>query len=183
MIPPPAAFGTALLSSQRHGVDERAETPLGLLAQRQEVMADTAAVAELLIRLWRLTGNERYRTIAQTALANYAESFKYFGHFGAPYGQAVDRLLRAPTHILVVGARTAPAAQALFQQALRIHTPAQIVQWLDPERDPDLLNILGIKPDDTTPMARVYGGEEEVAQAATPAELATVFEQVEQEEA
>ena len=163
--------------------DERAETPLGLLAQRQEVMADTAAVAELLIRLWRLTGNERYRTIAQTALANYAESFKYFGHFGAPYGQAVDRLLRAPTHILVVGARTAPAAQALFQQALRIHTPAQIVQWLDPERDPDLLNTLGIKPDDTTPVARVYGGEEEVAQAATPAELATVFEQVEQEEA
>ena len=66
-------------------------------------MADTAGAAELLIRLWHLTANDLYRAIAQTALANYADSFRYFGHFGAPYGQAVDRLLRAPTHIVVVG--------------------------------------------------------------------------------
>ena len=162
--------------------DEESESPLGLLAQRQEVMTDTAAVAELLIRLWRLTTREDYRTVAQTALANYAESFRYFGHFGAPYGQAVDRLLREPTHILVVGARAAPAAHALFQQALRIHTPGQIVQWLDPEQDADLLAVREIPVADRTPVARIYSGTDEVAEAATVAELAARFEHVEQQE-
>lgn len=153
--------------------------PLGLLGQRQEVLADTAAAAELLIRLWRLTNNERYRTIAQNALANYAVSFRHFAHFGALYGQAVDRLLRPPTRIVVVGPQDSAAAQALFQQALRIHTPAQVTQWLDPERDADLLETHGITLEDTTPVARVFSGTDAVAQAAKPAELAAIFEQVE----
>ena len=155
------------------------QTPLGLLAHRQEVLADTAAAAELLIRLWRLTGNGRYRAVAETALANYAESFRYFGHFGALYGQAVDRLLRPPTRIVVVGARDDPPARALFQQALRVHTPAQITQWLDPARDADLLAALGIAAIDAAPTAIVSSGADEAARAHTPAELAAVFEQVE----
>ena len=157
----------------------QSHAPLGLLSQRQEVLADTAAVAELLIRLWRLTNHERYHAVAQTALANYAESFRYFGHFGALYGQAVDRLLRPPTHIAVVGPHESAAAQALFRQALRIHTPAQITQWLDRERDADLLEAHGITLEDTTPVARVFSGADEVARAASPAELAAIFEQVE----
>lgn len=157
------------------------ETPRGLLGQRQEVFADTAAAAELLIRLWRLTNREHYRAAAQNALANYATSFRHFAHFGALYGQAVDRLLREPTHIMVIGSREASEAQALFNQALRIHTPAQVVQWLDPERDADLLNARGIAVSDGSSEARVYSGTEEVAVAASPAELAAVFEQVEQE--
>lgn len=161
--------------------DEESQAQLGLLAQRQEVMADTAAVAELLIRLWRLTAGEHYRAVAQTALANYAESFRYFGHFGAPYGQAVDRLLRAPTHIVVIGPHTSSLAQALFQQALRIHTPAQIAQWLDPAQDADLLAARGVVAEVETPAAIVYSGTEVMAQAATPAELAAVFEQVQPE--
>ena len=159
--------------------DGQSPAPLGLLAHRQEVLADTAAAAELLIRLWRLTGNGRYRAVAETALANYAESFRYFGHFGALYGQAVDRLLRPPTRIVVVGARDALPARALFQQALRIHTPAQITQWLDPARDADLLAALGIDDAATAPTARVYDGAGEAARAHTLAELAAVFEQVE----
>ena len=155
------------------------EAPLGLLAQRQEVMADTAAAAELLTRLWRLTKIERYRAVAQTALANYAVTFRHFAYFGAPYGLAVDRLLRAPAHIIVTGSRTAPAAQSLYQQALRIHTPAQIVQWLDPKRDSDLLAAHGMAAADSPPMARVYSGSEEEARAASPAALAAIFEQVE----
>ena len=143
------------------------------------MLADTAAAAELLIRLWRLTNNERYRTIAQNALANYAVSFRHFAHFGALYGQAVDRLLRPPTHIAVVGPHDSAAAQALFKQALRIHTPAQITQWLDRERDADLLAACGIAVEDPAPVARVFSGTDEVAQAATPAALAAIFEQVE----
>ncbi len=159
------------------------QTPLGLLAQRQEVMADTAGAAELLIRLWHLTGDDRYRAIAQTALANYAESFRYFGHFGAPYGQAVDRLLRAPTHIVVAGAHSAPMAQALFRQALRIHTPGQIVQWLDWQRDTDLLEAHGIAEAGEFPVAIVFSGGQEEARAASPEELSAIFEQVEPENA
>lgn len=160
-----------------------ADTPLGLLAQRQEVLADTAAASELLIRLWRLTNRERYRTIAQNALANYATTFRHFAHFAAQYGQAVDRLLRDPAHIVVIGSRDAPGAQALFQQAQRIRTPAQIVQWLDPVGDVDLLEARGIAFSETTAEARVYSGTEEVAVAAAPAELAAVFEQVERQDA
>ena len=159
--------------------DAQSQAPLGLLAQRQEVLADTAAAAELLIRLWRLTNREDYRAVAQTALANYAESFRYFGHFGALYGQAVDRLLRPPAHVVVLGARAEPAAQALYQAALRIHTPAQIVQWLDPARDADLLAARGLAREDATPEARVYSDREEEARAASPAELAALFEHVE----
>lgn len=161
---------------------EQSQEPLGLLAQRQEVMADTAAAAELLIRLWRLTNREQYRTIAQTALANYAVSFRYFGHFGGIYGQAVDRFLRPPTHIVVTGARDAPAAQALFRQAQRIRTPAQIVQWLDPKHDADLLAARGIAAEDAKPAAGVYSGEVEEARATSPAELAAIFEHVEPQE-
>lgn len=160
--------------------DPDAQALLGLLAQRQEVMADTAAAAEFLIRLWRLTGSEGYRTVAQAALANYAESFRYFGHYGVPYGQAVDRLLRAPVHIVVSGPHNSPAAQALFLQAQRIHTPAQIVQWLAPETDADLLAAQGIPEEDATPAARVFSGGQEEARAASPAELAAIFEHVEQ---
>ncbi len=163
--------------------DGESSAVLGLLAQRQEVMADTAGAAELLIRLWHLTANDRYRAIAQTALANYADSFRYFGHFGAPYGQAVDRLLRSPTHIVVVGARSARLAQALFRQALRIHTPAQIVQWLDWQRDADLLEAHGIAEAGETPVAMVFSGRNEEARAASPEELSAIFEQVEPENA
>ena len=155
------------------------DAPLGLLAQRQEVMADTAAAAALLIRLWQLTGDEMYRAAAQSALANYADSFRHFAHFGALYGQAVDRLLRAPTRILVLGSRASAAAQALFQQARRIHTPAQIVHWLDPERDADLLAAHEIAAKSEQPEARVYSGWQEEARAATPGDLAGIFEQVE----
>ena len=91
---------------------DRSQATLGLLAHRQEVMADTAAAAELLVRMWRLTNNEHYRTVAQDALANYAMTFRHFAHFGALYGQAVDRLLRAPTHVVVIGSHDSPAAQA-----------------------------------------------------------------------
>ena len=159
------------------------QTPLGLLAQRQEVMADTAGAAELLIRLWHLTADDRYRAIAQTALANYAESFRYFGHFGAPYGQAVDRLLRAPTHIVVAGAHSESMAQALFRQASRIHTPGQIVQWLDWQRDADLLEAHGIAEAGEIPVAIVFSGGQEEARAASPEELSAIFEQVEPENA
>ena len=44
-------------------------------------MADTAAAAELLVRVWRLTNSEHYRTVAQDALANYAMTFRHFAHF------------------------------------------------------------------------------------------------------
>ena len=160
---------------------DRSQATLGLLAHRQEVMADTAAAAELLVRVWRLTNSEHYRTVAQDALANYAMTFRHFAHFGALYGQAVDRLLRAPTHIVVIGSHGSPAAQALFHQALRIHTPAQIIQWLDPEHDADLLAARGTAVGDSTPAARVYEGERVLAGAATPAELAAIFEQVQPE--
>ena len=160
---------------------DRSQATLGLLAHRQEVMADTAAAAELLVRVWRLTNNEHYRTVAQDALANYAMTFRHFAHFGALYGQAVDRLLRAPTHVVVIGSHDSPAAQALFHQALRIHTPAQIIQWLDPEHDADLLAARGIVQGESAPAARVYEGERELAGAATPAELAAIFEQVQPE--
>ncbi len=170
-----SAGGEAGAAAERGG----SQSPLGLLAHRQEVLADTAAAAELLIRLWRLTGNGRYHAVAETALANYAESFRYFGHFGALYGQAVDRLLRPPTRIVVVGARDAPQARELFRQALRVHTPAQVTQWLDPASDADLLAALGIAAIDAAPTAIVSSGDAEAARAHTPAELAAVFEQVE----
>lgn len=163
--------------------DGESQAALGLLAQRQEVMADTAGTAELLIRLWQLTANDHYRATAQTALANYAESFRYFGHFGAPYGQAVDRFLRAPTHIVVIGSRNESLAQALFRQALRIHTPAQVVQWLDLQRDADLLEAHGITEAGAAPVAIVFSGGREEARAASPEELSAIFEQVEPESA
>ena len=158
---------------------DRSQATLGLLAHRQEVMADTSAAAELLVRMWRLTNNEHYRTVAQDALANYAMTFRHFAHFGALYGQAVDRLLRAPTHVVVIGSHDSPAAQALFHQALRIHTPAQIIQWLDPEHDADLLEAQGIAAEGIRPEAMIYSGRIEEARATSPAELAAIFEQVE----
>jgi uncharacterized protein YyaL (SSP411 family) len=149
----------------------------GLLRQPQELMLDVAFTGLLFVRLWRLLDEERYREVATHALANYAGIFAAFGHFAAPYGQAVDRLLREPVVITVVGPANAPETQTLFQAALQVHTPGQITRLWDSERDADLLQKCGLAAR-KSPTAHIWRGAERYLPATTPGALRSLFEQV-----
>ena len=50
-------------------------------------------------------------------------------------GLAINRFLRYPVHIVVVGARHDPMAKNLIRKALELYVPGKVVRHLDPQVD------------------------------------------------
>ncbi|HEY6488326.1 MAG: thioredoxin domain-containing protein [Terracidiphilus sp.] len=84
-------------------------TPLGALTARRKPLQDaptpagnpTAAAA--LLRLEALSGQARYREIAEDALEAFAGIVEHFGLYAGSYGLALTRLLLDPVQVVIVG--------------------------------------------------------------------------------
>ena len=117
---------------------EQGSAPLGALAARRKPLQDaptpagnpTAAAA--LLRLEALSGRAQYREIGEDTLASFAGIVEHFGLYAGSYGLAVERLLRDPVQIAIVGAGS--AADQLEAAALAGYAVNKTVIAIGPDR-------------------------------------------------
>ena len=92
-------------------------------------MDENVSVARLANQLAHYTGDEQYKTLALHAM-KYLVSLNNNQYFSGPL-IAADELATDPAHITVVGAKSDPAALALYQQALRYPVVYRRIEWWD----------------------------------------------------
>ena len=105
----------------------------GLLKFPSKPLEGNVHAAKLFCDLYYLTETTTYRKAAERTL-------QYVLNSSGPLpmaltGLTVDRFLRYPVHIVVVGPRANGKTQSLFQQALRVYSPGKIVRILDPQHE------------------------------------------------
>ena len=122
---------------------------LGRVTRREKPIEDNALVADGLLRLAALSGNEVWRVSAVRALEGFVGEYRQWGQFAAAYASAVARALSEPLTIAVVGPEDDAAAAALWAVAVRCDDPARPLHRLMPGRDDERLASLGYAPDRT----------------------------------
>jgi hypothetical protein len=95
---------------------------LGVLAARRKPLQDSPTpagnpvAAGALLRLEMLSGRREFREIAEDTLACFAGIVEHFGLYAGSYGLALERLLRDPVQVVVVG--SGPEAARLEAMAV-----------------------------------------------------------------
>src|SRR2546428_540931 len=112
--------------------DAPAREAPGRLALREKPIEDGAAMADALLRLAALTGDELWREAALRALRGFVGEYRQWGQFAAAFGSATARALSQVRLVVVVGPATDRAAKALWQIALQSDDPNGARQWLAP---------------------------------------------------
>jgi len=139
-----AAGLRAQLEDAEHGgfwdAPERAE--LGRVTKREKPIEDGAAVADALLRLAALTGDDAWRASAVAALEGFVGEYRQWGQFAAAYASAVARALTEPLVAAVVGERGDRVADALWAVARASDDPASSLRRVAPS-DTELLGRLG----------------------------------------
>ena len=139
---------TQLEDAERGGFWDAPERDApGRLAIREKSIEDNAAVADALLRLGALTGEDAWRESALRALRGFVGEYRQWGQFAAAFGSAVARALSEPRLIVVVGPGMDPVATALWQIALRSDEPNGARQWLVPGRDAAVIAVRGYPPE------------------------------------
>ena len=99
-----------------------------------------ALAALVLERLYGLTNDASYRTLARDTLAAFPLSAHRLGPLAASYAYAVDLHLNGAVHVVIAGKATDPRTGALSRGALRAFRPGKTVAAYDPGTiDPDRL--------------------------------------------
>jgi uncharacterized protein YyaL (SSP411 family) len=122
------------------------KAPLGALGARRKPLQDSPTpagnpvAAAALLRLEELSGEKKYRDIAEKTLGHFAGIVEHFGLYAGSYGLALERLLLDPVQVVVVGSgpeaarleATALARYAVNKTVLRI-APHHLVKGGIPE--------------------------------------------------
>jgi uncharacterized protein YyaL (SSP411 family) len=159
----------------RNGDGSYSDTPelpgaVGRLRRREKPLTDNALAAEVNLRLYRLTGLEDYRTRARETLSTFASAYEAYGFEAARYALAVDRFLRDPLLITVVGETEDPLRAELIRAARRAYAGNKTVQAVDPVWEPQRLARLGYPPQ-PSPVAYVCHGTLCARPTADPHEI------------
>jgi len=143
---------------------------VGRLRRRTKPFCENVAMALAHLRLHRLTGQEDYRRAAQRTLEALAPLAPEMGIEAAAFALTVDRFLRRPLLITIVGESEDPARARLLRAARRAYAPNKTVQAVDPHWEPDRLKRLGY-PAEPSPAAYVCLGNLCARPTADPNEL------------
>lgn len=143
---------------------------LGRLRRRQKPFCENVLAAEANLRLYRATGREEYRDAAQHTLEALIPHHDDAGYDAARFALAVDRLLRRPLLITIVGENEDPRRADLVRAAGRTYAPNKTVQAVDPQWEPARLERLGYPPE-PAPAAYVCLGTLCARPTADPDEL------------
>lgn len=130
---------------------------VGRLRRREKPFCENVAAAEAHLRLYRLTGRQEYRQSAQQTLEALVPYYADLGIEAARFALAVDRFLRRPLLVTVVGENEDPARAALLRAARRAYAPNKTVQAVDPVWESSRLARLGY-PAEPVPAAYVCLG-------------------------
>ena len=148
----------------------------GRLAMREKPIEDGAAMADALLRLGVLTGDDGWRESALRALRGFVGEYRQWGQFAAAFGSTVARALGEPRLAVVVGPAEDPVARALWQVVLGSDDPNGARQWLVPGRDSERIAARGYGADRVA--AYVCVGTVCSAPIAAPADLAAELARV-----
>ncbi len=105
----------------------------GLLRFPQKPLTDNLRAAMLFSDLFYLSGHQPYRDEAERTLSLVLAAGDALPI--AQAGLAVDRYVRYPLHIVVVGRTDHEPARRLFTRAQQVYVPGKIVRLLDPRHD------------------------------------------------
>ncbi len=143
---------------------------VGRLRRREKPFRENVLAAEAHLRLHRLTGREEHRQSAQQTLEALIPYYRQLGYEAARYAQAVDRFLRRPLLVTVVGENEDPVRAELLRAARRAYASNKTVQAVDPIWEPSRLARLGY-PAKPAPAAYVCLGTLCARPTADPDEL------------
>lgn len=106
------------------------EPKVGRLDVADRPIGDNGLMAESLLRLHGLTGEERWRAGAERVLTLFARTYAAAGAFAATYGRALRRFLSPEVSIRIVG--TPQATEAFREAAFRLPAPAATIVTIPP---------------------------------------------------
>jgi hypothetical protein len=143
---------------------------VGRLRQREKPFGENTLAAEVNLRLYRLTGREEYRQSAQLTLEALVPYYQDMGFEAARFALAVDRFLRRPLIVTVVGENEDRVRAELLRAARRAYASNRTVQAVDPVWEQTRLERLGY-PAEPAPVAYVCLGTLCARPTADPDEL------------
>lgn len=143
----------------------------GLLALPRVALDESAAMADVWLRLAAYTGDQRHRRRAGRLLASVRSLVDRNGLLAAPVATTLVRFIDPQLHVIVVGAGAAPETRALQRAALRLTAPQRTVQILDVDLDVERLVRDGL-PLDGPPQAFVCRGSTCQAPITDPDQIA-----------
>lgn len=143
---------------------------VGRLRRREKPFCENVAAAEANLRLYRLTGREEYGQQSQETLEALVPYRDSMGFEAARFALLVDRFLRRPLLVTVVGEGEDPVRAGLLRAARRAYAPNKTVQAVDPVWEQARLARLGYPPE-PAPVAYVCLGTLCARPTANPDEL------------
>ena len=143
---------------------------VGRLRRREKPFRENVLAAEVNLRLYRLTGRKEYRDLAQQTLEALIPHHSELGFQAARFAMAVDRFLRRPLLVTVVGENEDPARAELLRAARRAYAPNKTIQAVDPVWEQARLARLGY-PAEPAPAAYVCLGTLCARPTSNPDEL------------
>ncbi len=102
-------YDSAACAFSDTAASEPGRAPLGVLTARRMPLQDTPTpagnpvMAAALLRLEALSNRRELRKIAEDTLASFAGIVEHFGLYVGSYGLALERLLREPVQVVIVG--------------------------------------------------------------------------------
>jgi uncharacterized protein YyaL (SSP411 family) len=130
---------------------------VGRLRRRTKPFCENVMAAAVNLRLHRLTGREEYAQSAQQTLEALVPFYEELGFEAARFALIVDRFLRRPLLVTVVGENEDPIRAELLRAARRAYAPNKTVQAVDPVWEQARLARLGY-PAEPAPVAYVCLG-------------------------
>jgi len=150
---------------------------VGRLKDRQKSLQDNTVCAEVFLRLYHLTREDDYRTIAQGTLEAFVSAYPHMGYFAAGYARQVDTLLNPPAEVTIVG--DVESTSGLHLAALWLDVPSRVVQVLDPASGRERLETFSL-PAEPTPAAYACFGTMCSAPVRQPDALIETVRQMQQ---
>ena len=125
----------------------------GSMSRRNRSILENSVMAEALVRLSYLSRRNEFYSEAIQTLEAFTGDYKEYGYYVAGFGRAVDLIFYQPIFVTIVGKRSSAEAVELRRAALSGYVPSRIIQMLDPQYDPVLLERSGYQVHD---QARAY---------------------------
>jgi len=118
---------------------------IGELRARDKPMDENSAMATATLRLFWITGNERYEKLAEKTLRLFTSEYERYGIMAAPYALALEYLLNGPVGITILGSKS-KETEKFRLQARKIYPVRRYLLHLDPVRDSERIRQLGYDP-------------------------------------
>ena len=132
------------------------------LLLKEKPVLENSLLAEALLCISYLTGQEDHQVLAKNTLATFEavvpgksylgpqgsrrmeeDEERLFLPAGSAWARAQDMLSCGPVHLILVGSPSHSGTKSLLRAALKAYVPHRIVQLLDPELDRNRIDSLG----------------------------------------